>query len=320
LPLDGYHVFARWTAVATFILILAGALVTSTRSGLAVPDWPLSFGTLFPEMVGGVRFEHTHRLIAGGVALLTMVLGIWVIRAEERRSVRILAGAAMGAVLVQALLGGLTVLLKLPPAVSASHGTLAQTFFCMIVALAMVTSPAWRDARPVPMDAAARWLRVLAPLTTVLVWLQLVVAASMRHLKAGLAFVDFPLYDGQVFPDFSNLSTSVLNAALNFTHRSLGWLILLLTIACVSALWLHFRRACANVSDNDFSVMPSMLGAGLRLGALVVVQILLGAATVWLHAAPVPTSLHVVNGALVLVTSLVLTLWTRRAFMEERAS
>ncbi|MGH7896777.1 MAG: COX15/CtaA family protein, partial [Candidatus Binatia bacterium] len=116
--------FAKVTVAATFGLVFAGGLVTSTGSALSVPDWPLSFGQMFPPMVGGVRFEHGHRMIAGTVGMLMLVLAIWTWREEPRSSVRRLAAAALAAVVVQALLGGITVLYLLPTAVSVAHAGL----------------------------------------------------------------------------------------------------------------------------------------------------------------------------------------------------
>lgn len=297
-PRPGYHAFARIVAAATFLLIIAGALVTSTGSGLSVPDWPLSFGTLFPHMVGGVRFEHTHRLIAGTVAILTVVLCVWVVRKEERSWVRTLAVAAVAAVVAQALLGGLTVLMKLPTAVSAAHGTLAQTFFCLVVALAMVTSPSWHRAQRRPLDARARRLRAMALATTACIWAQLVIGAVMRHEGAGLAIARFPLSDnGTLIPLVWNRFI-----AINFAHRSWALVVFVMVMATASYVLTAFR---------DYA---EMRGPAIRLAVLVVIQVALGAATVWSAKQPIPTSLHVANGALVLVTSLVVTLWAWRLF------
>ncbi|MBM3463689.1 MAG: heme A synthase [Armatimonadetes bacterium] len=303
----GVHRLAQLTTFCTVILIVAGALVTTTKSGLAVPDWPLSFGTLFPEMVGGVRYEHTHRLIAGSVALLTLVLGIWAVRTEPRRWVRILAWCAMGGVLVQALLGGLTVLLRLPTAVSASHGTLAQTWFCMIVALAMVTSPAWQTAPRLPLTASARWLRFFAVATTAAIWLQLVVGATMRHLggegkTGGLAIPDFPTAFGAWIPPVFTHAIAV-----NFAHTRVGALIVL--ILSLATVW------CAL---SCLSAFAPLRDAALRLALLVGLQLYLGMTVIWMARPVLPTSLHVANGALVLVTSLVITLWSFRLFSAER--
>jgi cytochrome c oxidase assembly protein subunit 15 len=134
--LHSVHRFAVATAVATFVLLVAGALVTSNDAGLSVPDWPLSHGSLMPEMVGGVFYEHSHRLIAATVAILTLILAIWLSRAERRPQVRRLGWTAVGMVLAQALLGGVTVLLYLPVAISVLHACLAQLFFCTVVVIA----------------------------------------------------------------------------------------------------------------------------------------------------------------------------------------
>src|SRR5499425_542003 len=140
---SGLHRLAVATAVATFVLLFVGGLVTSTGSGLAVPDWPLSFGQVFPRMEGGVLFEHGHRLVASAVGLLTLVLALWLVVREPRPGVRALGLLALFAVVLQGVLGGVTVLYKLPLAVSVSHACLAQAFFCLTVALAVVTGPGW---------------------------------------------------------------------------------------------------------------------------------------------------------------------------------
>ena len=128
----GIRRLAKITVTATVLLILAGSLVTSTGSGLAVPDWPLSYGTLFPPMVGGVLYEHGHRMVAAFVAALTALLAVWIGIADVRRWVRLVGFAALGAVIAQALLGGITVLLFLPTPVSMLHALLAQSFLLLV--------------------------------------------------------------------------------------------------------------------------------------------------------------------------------------------
>src|SRR5438552_357528 len=137
-PSRGIHRLAVATAASTFVLLFVGGLVTSTGSALAVPDWPLSFGQVFPPMVGGVLFEHGHRLVATLVGCLTLVLALWIAIAEPRPAVRASGLVALFAVVLQGVLGGVTVLYKLPLAVSVTHACLAQTFFCLTVALALV--------------------------------------------------------------------------------------------------------------------------------------------------------------------------------------
>ncbi len=180
------HRYATITAAATLLLIIAGGLVTSTGSGLAVPDWPLSYGRFFPPMVGGILYEHGHRMIAGTVALLTVILVIWLRRSSCSPRVRRLGLAALGVVIAQAALGGLTVLLRLPPAVSVAHACLAQTFFCLVVAITLMTSMTWVRAGATTIDDATG-LRRLAPAATILIALQLIIGAVLRHTGAGIS-------------------------------------------------------------------------------------------------------------------------------------
>src|SRR5258706_13973326 len=212
------HRFALGTALCTFLLIIAGGLVTSTGSGLSVPDWPSTYGRFifaFPldQMVGGIVFEHTHRLIASVVGFLTVLLAIWLWKREDRRWVRILGFAAVGLVIAQGLLGGLTVLLLLPPAVSVGHAMLAQTFFVVVAALALFTSPWWRSAQPSPPAGSPSIVR-LAAFAAGAVFIQLMLGALMRHTDSGLAVPDFPLAYGQLLPSLSADAIAGYNAAL----------------------------------------------------------------------------------------------------------
>ncbi len=181
------HRYAVATAMATFCLLIAGSLVTSTDSGLAVPDWPLSYGTLFPPMVGGIRFEHGHRLIAGVVALMILGLAIWLWRAESHRWVRWLGYSALIGVLLQAILGGLTVLLLLPPPVSIAHACLGQVVFCLTVSLAYGTSAHWASTgKPVSPPRSA--LRSTLALSIALFAAgQLILGAIIRHTGYAVA-------------------------------------------------------------------------------------------------------------------------------------
>lgn len=187
------HRFAILTAAATFLLIVAGASVTSNRAGLAVPDWPTTYEQpmfRFPlaHMVGGIFYEHGHRLIASVVGLLTTALALWTFfgqprseRGQRDRTIRRLGIAALAAVLAQGLLGGLTVKFFLPPPVSIAHAALAQAFFCITLALALVTSPRWTTA---PTETTrAKSLQWLALATTVVVYCQLILGATIRHAE-----------------------------------------------------------------------------------------------------------------------------------------
>src|SRR3954470_8987260 len=146
-----HHRYATFVMLCTVLLIAAGGMVTSTGSGVSVPDWPTTYGWnmfTFPlhNWVGGIRYEHSHRLIASTVGFLTIILAVWTWRGEARAWVRKLGFAALCAVILQGLLGGITVLFFLPPAVSIGHAGLAQIFFCITITLALVTSPGWTNA------------------------------------------------------------------------------------------------------------------------------------------------------------------------------
>ncbi len=145
-----HHRFAVFTACVTFLLIIAGALVTSNDAGLSVPDWPTSFGSLYkiPHLVGGVRFEHTHRMIAQFVGFLSIILAVWTWRVDRRRWMKYLGVTALGLVIAQGILGGITVLFYLPPAISSAHAALAQTFFCVTVLIAIFTGQKWVEEVP----------------------------------------------------------------------------------------------------------------------------------------------------------------------------
>src|SRR5436190_13558612 len=230
----GLHRFAVATAGATLVLLFLGGLVTSTGSGLAVPDWPLSFGQVFPPMVGGVLFEHGHRLAATVVGCLTVVLALWTVVGDARASVRALGLLALLAVVLQGVLGGITVLYKLPLAVSVTHACLAQTFFCLTVTLALVTSPAWSAPRP---RRSPTGLGVLAGLTTGAVFGQVVLGALVRHMHAGLAIPDFPLAFGRLVPP---LVTPYI--AVHFAHR-VGALVVLVAVGSTA---VHVLRHTAD--------------------------------------------------------------------------
>src|SRR5882724_10992471 len=166
------HRFACLLVFATFLLICAGATVTSHRAGLAVPDWPTTYGHFmfsFPiaKWVGSIRYEHVHRLIASVVGMLTIILTFWLVRKETRRWVRRLGIAALGVVIAQGVLGGLTVKLMLPPPISIAHASLAEAFLCITVALALVTSESWIEASPAVETANAALVQRFAVASTI---------------------------------------------------------------------------------------------------------------------------------------------------------
>ena len=295
------HRFAFFTACATFCLVIAGGLVTSTGSGLAVPDWPLSYGQVMPPMVGGILYEHGHRMVATFVGLLTTILAVWLWRKDDRRWVRILGVAALGAVIVQGVLGGLTVLYLLPTPVSVAHATLAQSFFSLTVVLALVTSRGWREAvaEPLPVTGRTR-LFILAAAGAV--FLQLVLGAWMRHSDAGLAIPDFPLSYGNLFPPSGAEGLSWINEQRREFYD--------LPPVEVSQVWIHFaHRAGALLAGFTVIVCGiHMLRAhpgdrrlrepAIVMMMLVTVQFLLGALTVWTGKGVQIATAHVATGAL----------------------
>ncbi len=290
-----FAIFVRVLVVCTAFLVFVGAMVTTTGSGLSVPDWPLSFGKLNPRMVGGVAFEHGHRLVASAVGFLVLIAAIWASVIRASKVVRRLAFFALALVIFQGLLGGLTVLMRLPTAVSVAHGTTAQLFFCTVVALLWWTNSAFVKAEPSIQGAEARNLLIASGAMTGLVFCQLLVGATMRHMGAGLVIPDFPTSLGRWIPP---LSTPQI--AINFGHRVMAVAVLAMAILlCVRVYrWHRGQRALTALCTT--------------LLVFIGVQISLGALTVWSTRALVPTSLHVMNGAMVLATAFSILLWTWR--------
>jgi cytochrome c oxidase assembly protein subunit 15 len=180
----GLHRFAIFTACATLVLIVAGALVTSNDAGLSVPDWPTSFGSFYkmPHMVGGIKYEHSHRMVAEFIGLLTIILAIWTWRVEKRRWLRFLGLAALATVIVQGILGGMTVLFFLPAPISSAHAAVAQTFFCIAVAIAVFTGRRWVEEQPrAELDQHRPALFTLTLLSIFVLYVQLVLGAMFRH-------------------------------------------------------------------------------------------------------------------------------------------
>jgi cytochrome c oxidase assembly protein subunit 15 len=292
----GLHRLAVLTSGATFVLLFIGGLVTSTGSGLAVPDWPLSFGQVFPEMTGGVLFEHGHRLAASSVGMLTLLLALWTVVREPRPGVRALALLALFAVILQGVLGGVTVLYKLPLAVSVTHACLAQVFFCLTVTLAIVTGHAWIAPSTRAVSPGSPSLPALATITTAAVFVQVALGAVMRHMGAGLAIPDFPLSFGRIVPP---LVTPLIT--INFTHR-VG--------ALVATGLVSWTVACALRRHGD---VPTVRRPAILAVCLLLLQLSLGAITIWSHRAVVPTTAHLAIGGALLATCLTLSLRAGRA-------
>jgi heme a synthase len=288
------HRYAKFVSAATVLLIVAGGLVTSTGSGLAVPDWPTSYGWnmfTFPmeHMVGGIFYEHGHRLIASSVGFLTILLAAWIWKSEPRRWMRVLGVTALAAVCVQGVLGGMTVLYFLPTPVSTAHAGLAQIFFCLTVCIALFTSPGWTEPKENLVDDVT--LRRVASVTTLAIYLQVIIGATMRHSDAGLAIPDFPLVFGGLLPPA--WSSQI---AIHYAHR-VGALVVATVIgATVGHVWYHHRK-------QSILLRPALL-----LACLTLAQVTLGAFVIWSAKNMLINTAHVVVGALTLATSLVLTL------------
>jgi cytochrome c oxidase assembly protein subunit 15 len=306
------HRFAVLTACATFCLVIAGGLVTSTGSGLAVPDWPLSYGQLMPPMIGGIFYEHGHRMVATFVGFLTTILALWLWRVEERRWVRNLGFIALLAVIAQGVLGGLTVLFLLPTPISVSHATLAQSFFSITVVMALVTSPGWAAQQQTELVLAATTRRWVAG-TTVAIFLQLVLGALMRHTGSGLAIPDFPLTYGRLLPPTDPGQLQAIN-----DYR----LQLDLQPVELSQIWIHFAHRVGAMIVlvastfavrhilNNYRADARLREPAIVLMVLLIVQIMLGALTVWGGKGIEIATAHVAAGALLLATSVFLTVRT----------
>jgi cytochrome c oxidase assembly protein subunit 15 len=281
-----HHRFTMLAAGCVFMLIIAGALVTSNDAGLSVPDWPTSFGSVYriPPMVGGVKFEHGHRMLAEFIGLLTIGVAVWTQKVDQRRWMRILGWSALGTVIAQGILGGLTVLFYLPPAISTAHATLAQTFFCIMVSIAFFTSKSWVEApATVAITDARPRLTTLALCTVGFVWLQLIMGAAFRH--SGI-----------------RLLPHIIGAAVVFCM--VNWLV-------ITTLKRHRGT-------------PQLAKPATVLLTLLLIQITLGLASyitkvLWSQGASAPlesmivaTVAHVACGALVLVTTVILTIQIHR--------
>jgi cytochrome c oxidase assembly protein subunit 15 len=317
--------FAVLTAFATFLLIGLGGLVTSHEAGMSVPDWPTSYGyNMFALPIkfwkGGAFFEHTHRLLASAVGLLTTILAIWLWLKDSRQWMRWLGIAAFLGVIAQGVLGGLRVDL-VNAQLGIFHGILAQAFFVLMCAIALFTSRAWRAWTAREGFFVPRGLRSHVLFVTVLIFVQLLIGATMRHQHAGLAIPDFPAAYGKLWPDTSAAAVAGYNAhrmeingenpitafqiILQMIHRLVAVLIL---IGVAAAAWLAWKR----LGGKD-----SLAKLAIFWLALILAQVALGAATIWTNKAADVATAHVMVGALSLVTG---ALWCLIGFGRSAAS
>jgi cytochrome c oxidase assembly protein subunit 15 len=277
-PNRNVHRFAVFTAGWTFLLLIAGALVTSNDAGLSVPDWPLSYGSLAPPMIGGILYEHSHRVIAAFVGTLSIVLAAWLWRVESRAWVRWLGIAAVGAVVAQGILGGITVLFFLPAPISAAHATLAQLFFCTIVSIALFTSAWWQSEPSLTVDSAEPRVHKIAALAVAATLLQLILGAAFRHKGFGI---------------IPHLIGAVVVTGMIF------WL----------AGVLRRRFGGVPVLRNSARVLHALIGIQLLLGGAAWWSRIYAAQ----FPQPIPvmvtlTVLHTVSGAIVLATTVLVML------------
>jgi cytochrome c oxidase assembly protein subunit 15 len=351
LPKKLLHWYAVVAAASVSLLICSGGLVTSHEAGMAVPDWPNTFGYnmfLFPvsRWVGGVFFEHTHRLIASTVGLLTVILCIALFMIETRRWVKTLGLIAVGAVIVQGILGGLRVT-ENNAVLGLFHGCLAQSFFALMATIALVTSRFWERLEqagtvgneatnrqspvtnlPSPrrpdglaseaalhksrltshlslLTSCRRWVVVV----TGMVFLQLVLGASMRHSHAGLSIPDFPLNYGHLFPPLDAASIDKINQARGAAaqpYTSAG----LILLQYVHRLWAALIVAglvftSVRLLRNRFLPLFFRRCASVWI-LLVFVQFCLGAWTVLSNKAADVATAHVFFGALTLMLGVLL--------------
>ncbi len=308
------HRFAWFLAGATLLLICSGGLVTSKGVGLAVPDWPTTFGYnmfFFPvsQWVGGIFFEHSHRLLASGIGFLTIILAFWLAFSKVERWLKVLGWVSLGAVIFQGVLGGLRVTM-LKDEIGIFHACLAQAFLGLLVVIALATSPIWgrlskrRAAVPRPS------LVLLALTATALIYGQLALGATMRHQHRDLSILDFPLAYGQVIPATDPATIAGINETRNaqalsevtagqiwlqMTHRFMAAIIAL----AIAAFWLLVRR-----EKYGSPFLDKLTNLWL---ALVLLQITLGAWTIWSNKAADIATAHVAVGALTLATAIAIS-------------
>jgi heme a synthase len=299
------HRYILLIAGCTLVLLAAGALVTGNNAGLSVPDWPLSFGQWMPPMIGGVFFEHGHRMIAATVGFMTLLLTAWIFIGERRKNVRMLGFLALATVVMQGMLGGATVLLKLPPAISIAHACLAQTFFCIMIALAWITSPAWNTPKfkelsdPVPALFHPVSLTLVAA-----IFVQLLLGAALRHSILGPGREYFTL----------GISLHIVGAFV-VLGLVIGMFILIKTQGPKQPAFARLGRGLL-----VHGVMQLFLGGGSYMARMVDKTLI--SPDVPAPSLPVVavTTLHLVVGAMILAGALSLALLGHRSAAQEQIS
>jgi len=275
-----------FVAGATFVLLIAGALVTSNDAGLSIPDWPTSFGSFtIPPLHGGIRYEWTHRAIAGSIVILTIAIAAWTWLVERRRWMKWLGIAALGTVITQAILGGLTVLLFQPPWVSSAHAAVGQTFFCIAVAIAMFTGRRWVEEVPqVELDHRHPSLVTLSLLSIFVLYVQLILGAMFRH--HGMSWwphaLNAPLV-AVVLTWTAVRALSVYSKIEAVRRPAIALLALLIAQLCLGFLAFMTRVAWGrDAVQPEFPMVMSTV-SHVAVGALLLATAVILAIQVWRH-------------------------------------
>lgn len=314
--------FTKLVVIATLALIFIGGQVKSHDAGLSVPDWPTSYGWnmfFYPvsEWDGGIFYEQTHRLAASCVGVLSLILCAWLFFRESRKWVKVLGFLAVGGVIAQGVLGGLTVLLVQPAWLSSLHAVVAQSFLILVIVIAYTQSRE-RTLREENLNTSGPSTSAKPLLLVIgLVFAQLIVGALMRHTESGLAIPDFPLMAGGVIPWFTAESVEWVNAwRIDYAFET-GRVLPEITL---SQIWVHFAHRTGAVlvtlsvvyvlahAFKNRAASPGLWRGAVLLGGLVAMQITLGITTVLTQKIPVVTSLHVATGAAILGYAILLAL------------
>src|SRR5579863_3554023 len=282
-----HHAFAVFTACATIVVITAGAMVTSNDAGLSVPDWPTSFGYLVkvPHFVGGVRYEWSHRMVAGTLVSLTLAIALWTLLVERRRWMRWLAVGAFCTVIAQATLGGLTVLFFQPPWLSTAHATVAQTFFCIAVAIALFTGRKWvNEQPPVQFDSRRPSLFTLTLLSIFVLYVQLILGGMFRH--HGMSWWPHVLHAVIVSFVLAWTAVRAISAYSNIEavrRPAIIMLSLLITQLCLgfTAFWTRVAWG-RNAAQPELPMVVATV-AYVAVGALLLATTVVLAIQVWRH-------------------------------------
>ena len=315
MKLHGLRFFSKFLVFLTIGLIFLGALVKSTESGLSVPDWPTTYGHFmfaFPldQMVGGIKYEHTHRMLASIVGLLTLVLCIWLWQSKVNLKLKRLGLIAFLTVIAQGVLGGLTVKFFLPVWLSMMHGILAQTFLLILVMIAYLLSIEYHHRKNENDAADGKWLRFIL-IFTGMIYIQLILGNWMRHTQSGLAIPDFPTMGGSMIPSMNQIMLDRINTwrfennmdpvrmgqvHIHLLHRIWAFFILL------KLLYINY------LAYQKYLNKPLIIKTLFLLNIAVGIQMMLGISTVLFKKEIIVTTLHVTTGAGVLGLSFLLLL------------